>query len=279
MKKSVLVLLLAMVFVLGSARESRAQFTAEEIAEREKWEEFLAAAEIVAQQQMVSREAVTSPWILTLEKDGVRKRALWKNPEGRLKGFLENWKWEIAAYRLDKYLGLHMVPPTVEKRFRGNRGSCQLWVEDATSLRDIMQKDIKKPSYKIYPFNLALYLQRAFDNLIANEDRHQNQFLVTDDWRMILIDHSRTFRTTKKFTASLIYDEKYKEGPRLMSELPRAFYEKLKSLTPDVMKEIVGEYLTAGEIDATLLRRDLIVQWVENRIKQEGEDKVLYEAK
>lgn len=279
MKKTILVLLLAMVFVLGSARESWAQFTAEEIAEREKWEEFLATAEIVGQQQMVSREAVTSPWVLTLEKDGVRNRALWKNPEGRMKGFLENWRWEIAAYRLDKYLGLHMVPPTVEKRFRGNRGSCQLWVEDATSLRDIMQKDIKKPSYKIYPFNLALYLQRAFDNLIANEDRHQNQFLITDDWRMILIDHSRTFRTTKKFTTSLIYDEKYREGPRLMSELPRAFYEKLKSLTPDVMKEIVGEYLTAAEIDAALLRRDLIVQWVENRIKQEGEDKVLYEAK
>lgn len=279
MKKSVLVLLLAMVFVLGSARESWAQFTAEEIAEREKWEEFLAAAEVVGQEQMVSRDAVTSPWVLTLEKDGVKKRALWKDPEGRLKGHMESWKWEIAAYRLDKYLGLHMVPPTVEKRFRGDRGSCQLWIENVTSLRDIQQKDVKKPSYKIYPFNLALYLQRAFDNLIANEDRHLNQYLIADDWRMILIDHSRTFRTTKKFTTSLIYDEKYKEGPRLMSELPRAFYEKLKSLTPDVMKEIVGEYLTAGEIDATLLRRDLIVQWVENRIKQEGEGKVLYEAK
>lgn len=279
MKKSFLILLMAAVFVLGPALEALAQFTPEEIAEREKWEEFLATAEVVGQEQMVSREAVTSPWVLTLEKDGIRKRALWKNPEGRLLGFLENWKWEIAAYRLDKYLGLHMVPPTVEKRFKGNKGSCQLWVENVRSLRDIQQKDIKKPSYKIYPFNLALYLQRAFDNLIANEDRHLNQYLITEDWRMILIDHSRTFRTAKKFTTSLIYDEKYKEGPRLMSELPRSFYEKLKSLTPEVIKEIAGEYLTDKEIEATLLRKDLIVQWVENRIKQVGEDKVLYEPK
>ena len=278
MKRTILILS-AFVFILGFTLQSIAQFKEEEIKEREKWEEFLETAEIVDQEQMKTREAVTEPWVLTLEKEGITRQAIWKNPEGRLRGFLENWKWEIAAYRLDKYLGLQMVPPTVEKRFRGNRGSCQLWIENVKSLKDIEEEKIQKPSYKIYPFNQALYLQRAFDNLIANEDRHLNQFLITDDWRMILIDHSRTFRISGKFVKSLIYDEKFKEGPRLMSSLPRDLYEKMKSLTTEIIRDVVGEYLTDKEIEATLVRRDLIVQWVENRIKQMGEDQVLYERK
>jgi len=276
MKKRILIFAL-FIIVLGFSLQSIAQFTSEEVAEREKWEEFLQNAEVVEQEQMVSREAVTSPWVLTLEKDGVRQKALWKNPEGLLKGWVENWKWEIAAYRLDKHLGLNMVPPTVEKRFRGNRGSCQLWIDAKMSLKQKMEKNIDTPSYKVFPWNRALFLQRAFDNLIANEDRHQNQYLITEDWRMILIDHSRTFRTSKKFTTRLIYSEKGKESKYLMKELPRAFYEKLKALNQKVILEVVGEYLTDKEIEAVLMRRDLMVQWIEDRIKQFGEDKVIYD--
>jgi hypothetical protein len=254
-----------------------AQFTNEEVAEREKWEEFLQTAEVVSSEQPFSdREAVTNPWVLTLEKDGITKKAIWKDCEGRLRGFVENWRWEIAAYRLDKYLGINMVPPTVEKRFRGDRGSCQLWIDAMMSLKDKYEKEIKTPSYKVFPWNRALYIQRLLDNLIANEDRHQNQFLITEDWRMILIDHSRSFRTSKKFTKNLIYDEKYKEGPRLMNEIPRDLYDKLKILNQETIKEIVGEYLTEEEIEAVLLRRDLIINWLDKKIKKEGEDKVLY---
>ncbi len=276
MKKRSLIFIL-LIIALGFGLQSRAQFTSEEVVEREKWEDFLQNAEVVEQNQMVSREAVTSPWVLTLEKDGVRKKALWKNPEGLMKGFLENWKWEIAAYRLDKYLGLIMVPPTVERRFRGDRGSCQLWVDAKMSLKEKMEKNIDTPSYKVFPWNRALFLQRAFDNLIANEDRHQNQYLITEDWRMILIDHSRTFRTSKKFTSNLIYSEKGKESKYLMKELPRAFYEKLKALNQEIIAEVVGEYLTEKEAEAVLMRKDLMIQWIEDRIKQFGEDKVLYD--
>lgn len=272
-----LITFFSFIVVLGFSFQSIAQFTPEEVAERAKWEEFLKTAEITGQDQPFNeREAVTRPWVLTLEKDGITKRALWKNPEGRMKGFVENWKWEIAAYRLDRYLGLNMVPPTVEKRFRGNRGSCQLWIDAWISLKDKYEQNIKIPSYKVFPWNRALFLQRAFDNLIANEDRHQNQYLIMEDWRMILIDHSRSFRISKKFLKNLIYDEKYKEGPRLMKELPRAFYEKLKALNSELIRDIVGEYLTDKEVEAVLIRKDLIIKWVDNRIKELGEDKVLY---
>ena len=278
MKKR-LILFVAMVIVLGFSLQSIAQFTKEELAEREKWEEFLKTAEIVGQDQpFEKREAVTDPWVLTLEKDGVTNDAIWKDVAGRQKGFFESWKWEIAAYRLDKHLGLNMVPPTVERRFKGNRGSCQLWITTMMSLKKKFEEKIKTPSYKVFYWNRAFYKQRAFDNLIANDDRHQNQYLITEDWRMILIDHSRSFRTSKKFTKKLIYDEKNKEGPTfIMKELPRALYEKIKSLNAEVIKNAVGEYLTDKEIEAMLVRKDLIVKWVEDRIKKMGEDKVLYD--
>jgi len=278
MKKR-LIIFFGLVIVLGFSFQSLAQFTKEELTDREKWEEFLKTAEIVGQDQPFDkREAVTDPWVLTLEKDGVKNDAIWKDVEGRQKGFFENWRWEIAAYRLDKHLSLNMVPPTVERRFQGNRGSCQLWVESKMSLKKKFEDKVKTPSIKIFYWNRAFYKARAFDNLIANEDRHQNQTLITEDWRMILIDHSRSFRTAKKFTKKLIYDEKNKEGPTfIMKELPRALYEKIKSLNAEVIKNAVGEYLTDKEIEAVLIRKDLIVKWVENRIKKMGEDKVLYD--
>ncbi len=277
MKKRFIILFISLV-VLAFSFQSIAQFTKEELTERAKWEEFLSTAKIVDQDQPWSaREAVTRPWRLTLEKDGEKAQAIWKDPEGRLKGYFENWKWEIAAYRLDKYLGLNMVPPTVEKRFRAERGSCQKLIDYWISLKTKYDEKIKTPSIKIFYWNRALYLQRAFDNLVANEDRHQNQFLITEDWRMILIDHSRSFRTSRKFTKKLIYDEKFKEGPRLMKELPRAFFEKLKSLNFQVIKDTVEDYLTDKEINAVLTRRDLIIDWINKRIKKLGEDKVLYD--
>lgn len=275
--KNIFLMLLILTFAIGFNLQAFAQFTDEEAVEKEKWEVFLQNGEIVSQEQPFSeREAVTKPWKLTLEKDAVTKNALWKNCEGRMRGFVENWRWEIAAYRLDKHLGLNMVPPTVEKRFQNNRGSCQLWVDAKMSLKDKYEQKIKTPSYKVFHWNRALYLQRAFDNLIANEDRHQNQFLITDDWRMILIDHSRSFRTSGKFAKKLIYDEKFKEGPRLMKQLPRAFVEKLKGLDMESIKGVVGEYLTDKEIEHVLIRRNLILKWLDKQIKKEGEDKVLY---
>jgi hypothetical protein len=256
------------------------QFTAEEITEFERWEQWLISAEITGGVQLDKSVAVTEPWVLDLEKDDIACKALWKNPQGRLRGYFEGWKWEIAAYKLSNHLGLYMVPPTVEKRYKGSLGSCQLWKDECRSMHQIMQgindKSIKIPSLKRQAFWRAMSLQKVFDNLIANEDRHQNQYLISNDWRVFLVDHSRSFRTSKKFTRGLIYNEKHKGG-LTMKDMPRAFFENLKGLTFDSVRSIVGSYLTDKEIEAMLKRRDLIVAWVENKIEEVGEQRVLYD--
>ena len=118
-------------------------------------------------------------------------------------------------------------------------------------------------------------LQRAFDNLIGNEDRHQKNYLITEDWRVILIDHSRTFRTGKKWTTELPYGEKNKEK-LILKTMPRALLEKMKALDAEVIKGVVGDNLNDDEIQALLARRDLIVQHIDKIIKQDGEENVLY---
>ncbi len=231
MKKKHVLIRLAVVLALGGfvlacleaddpARKTSAgppaagtahQFLPEELAQRAGQEEFLKTAEIVGSKQLTGPEAVTSPWVLTLKLGDVTHRGLWKNAQGRMGGYWEGWTYEIAAYRLDKHLGLGMVPPTVERRFRGDRGSCQYWVDDCMSLKDKDEKGIKMPPAKVFGWNRATYLQRLFDNLIANEDRHKNQILITNDWRMILIDHSRSFRTVGEV----------RQEPPLFGQAPR----------------------------------------------------------
>jgi hypothetical protein len=255
-----------------------AQLTPEQVAERGKWEEFLMTAEVVGYEQPLDPSlAVTEPWKLTLKKDGVTMHAWWKNVEGRQKGYLDNWRWELAAYQLDKLIGLDMIPPIVMRRFREVRGSCSLDYGETITLRDKKAQGLNPTSgAKVASLNLVTYKQRAFDNLIANDDRNEGDVLYTKDWRMLLIDHSRAFYTSKKFTKKLIFDENTKPTPKPMKKLPRAFVEKLKSLNFDVIKESVGEHLKDKEIEAILLRRDLIVANIDKRIEKIGENGVLY---
>jgi len=276
MKKAVFVLLA--VVALGTGSGLWAQLTAAEVADYDKWEEFLKTAKVVHEEQLTGPQAVTSPWELTLEKDGVQHKAVWKDIYGeRVRGFKETWKGEIAAYRLSRALGLNMVPVTVEREFRGSRGSCQLWEDSWNTMETIVKKDLRAPGIKAMYNARNLCLQRAFDNLIYNVDRHQRNYLVTQDWRMILIDHSRSFGSTKRARTDLIYDEKNKENPKfIMETLPRPFYEALKALTPESLRSIVGEYLTDDELAATMARRDLITAWIDNRIAKLGEERVLY---
>jgi len=138
-------------------------------------------------------------------------------------------------------------------------------------------QDLKPSSgAQVASLNRVTYLQRAFDNLIANSDRNEGDVLYTKDWRMILIDHSRAFSTSKKYTKKLLFDENSKPAPKPMKRLPRAFVEKLRSMNPGTIKEAVGEYLTNREIECVLIRRDLIIENLNKRIEKLGEEAVLY---
>jgi hypothetical protein len=264
------------VLLLLATAVAAVQFSPAEIAERSRWEDFLRTAAIVGAVQLGEEEAVTTPWKLTLQKDGVVRHALWKNVSGSPRGIVDNWLYEIAAYDLDKLLGLGMVPPTVPKRFRGMAGSCQLWIEEGAVLKKRLQEGLSSKVLDKPQWLRQAYIQQLFDNLIGNEDRHQGNVLITPDERSFLIDHSRTFRTTKTFKEILPFSEAKFPGEGVMRELPRALVEKVKALNEQAIREAVGKTLSGKEIGAVLARKELILKEIDRLIAEHGEAAVLY---
>jgi hypothetical protein len=264
------------VLLLLSATVTALQFSPAEVAERSHWEDYLRTANIVGAVQLGEEEAVTTPWKLTLQKDGVVRHALWKNVSGSPVGIVDSWLYEIAAYNLDKLLGLGMVPPTVQKRFRGMAGSCQLWIEESAVLKKRLQEGLSSKVLNKPKWLRQAYIQQLFDNLIGNEDRHQGNVLITPDERSFLIDHSRTFRTTKAFTEALPFSEEKFPGVGVMRELPRDLVERVKALDEKSIREAVGKTLSGKEIGAVLARKKLLLKEIDRLIAEHGEASVLY---
>jgi hypothetical protein len=126
------------------------------------------------------------------------------------------------------------------------------------------------------------FVYRLWGSLIANDDPTQENIRYTEDWRMILIDHSRAFRTDKEYTTRLVFGvngiKKYQATgqPYLIRRVPRGLLERIKALDADAIKQAVGPYLTDKEIQAIVARIRLIESEMAEMIKQHGEGTVLY---
>ena len=251
-----------------------AQMTPEQISERPVWEAFLSKAKIVGAENL--GEGITRPKKLTLKKDGLENCGVWKSPSGTGSGIYDKWECEVAAYRMDKLLGLNMVPPTVERSYRGRKGSLQLWISGCTSELARGEKGIPYPPEKAEKIARMQYLQRAFDSLIGNADRTLQNMLWTEDWRLILIDHSRTFRCGSIHEERLMYGKSGLRGDLHFHELPRSFVERVRNLTFERIRQAVEFYANYREIEAILKRRDILISEIDEMIAERGEAAVLY---
>jgi hypothetical protein len=200
---------------------------------------------------------VTKPKRAFFVKGGLAGSAALKYlPSGIKSGYWEAYKSEIAAYKVDRILGLDMVPPTVERRVGSNLASLQLWVEGCTHLEKRDQSQCPRPIV----WAKQVCRQRTFDNLIANIDRNAGNLLVDDDWNLVLIDHSRAFASsTMPFM-------------KQMTRIDREFYERLKALDEETLtREIRPWVLTGGSVRDILKRRDKIVAQFDRFASEKGE--------
>jgi len=196
--------------------------------------------------------------------------------DGVVQGYKDKWRYEIAAYIFDQMLGLNMVPPTVEKRFRTSKGSLQWWVALEMSELDRIQNAVPIPEDKQEHYDNIVYIARAFDSLIANIDRTQQNIRWTKDWRLILIDHSRAFRTKRIYTDQLVYGRHGLRKTMRFERLPKSFVQRVKGLDYDTIKSAVGDYLGYDEIQAVLKRKKLFLKEIDELIKERGDSQVLY---
>jgi hypothetical protein len=268
------IFILSVIIMTGLLLYAGPQLDTDIVKDRGKWEVFLKSADIVSHEDI--GEGITKPKKLFLRLGTTEEMGVWKNPTGIQKGFKDEWRYEIAAYKMDKLLGLGMVPPTVERKFRGRKGSLQLWIDLETNELERMTNGIEIPDEKKDEWQKSLYLARAFDSLIGNIDRTQQNIRYTKDWRLILIDHSRSFRTKRIYTDQLIYGKHGLRSNLLFSTLPKKFVEAVKVLNYDSIKTAVGDYLGYYEIEAVLARKKLLLKELKEMIKERGEEAVLY---
>lgn len=192
-------------------------------------------------------------------------KPLFRGAEGTVeRNFRDSYKFNIAAYRLSKLLGMSNVPMSVERDVDGKLGSVTWWIDNIWMTEaERRDRGIKPPASQFWVDQLNVV--RVFDQLIQNADRNQGNLLITPEWNLWLIDHTRAFRT-----AHILQ----KKNP-LPGRVDHKLLIALRKLNTVQLKEQLGPYLRPEEISAILVRRDIIVRHFDSEIKQKGEDAVL----
>ena len=179
--------------------------------------------------------------------------------------FRDSYRYNVAAYLLDGMLGLGMTPVSVERTLSGERGALTWWVDD------VLMTEKKRYLSRTQPpdpqaWNNRIYCVRVFDELIYNVDRNLGNLLITKDWQMWMIDHTRAFRRHTK-----LHDVKQ------LGKCDRSFLEAMRRLDFESLSSELKPYLRDVEIRALLARRDLIVAFFDQEIATKEEGAVLFD--
>jgi hypothetical protein len=190
---------------------------------------------------------------------------------------------EVAAYRLDRLLGLGLVPATVVREHDGRRGILQgrpaAWISErdrqnarsgapvglvcqtittapqAEPARRPLPADGKPPRLPVGGWcDVAAQFQLAyaFDALIENKGRHLDRYLYdVDTSTLFLSGHDAAFAPTQDVPKRL-EPQLAKTGPEMR--------RRLQALDADRVAAALSELLDKRQVKALLERRDRILQ-------------------
>lgn len=229
-------------------------------------EEFLRTATITDEESI--GKGVNRSVRVTLVKEGVRAHAIFREVDRRERSiaiggdhylfFADSYLFECAAYELGKLIDMPLVPPAVLRTFDRRRGSLQIWVEEVL---DEERDDFDPPRPIAWVEQLwDMYL---FDNLIYNVDRNPDNILVTPEYRLWLVDHTRAFQIKHE-----LLDDR-------VVRVRRKSWERLLGLTEDELRETLRPYLTPPEMRGVIERREILKQHVDGLVAERG-DAVFY---
>lgn len=240
----------------------------------EQKEEFLRTAEVIDVDDL--EIGITQPLRATLRLGDlvheahiqrVDERAPIKQlPTGTEFNYRDYWGFNIAAYRLDRLLGLNIVPAAVERKYRGSAAAFSWWIEDIQMMeKERWQKGVEPPNRDAW--NEQMRQVRVFNTLAYNTDPNLGNVLIDDDWKIWLVDYTRAFR----FQTDLL-------NAKSLTHIDRGLLERLRTLSSEMVTNALGDSLNKREQRALLERRDKIVQLFDDKIASEGADAVLYGA-
>ena len=236
-------------------------------------EAFLLNGKIVSQKNL--SQGVTNSRQATLDDGKMQhdahiqtieiSKASYQTQRGTELNFRDSFKYNMAAYELAKLLDLDMVPPSVERKVGGQVAAVTWWVDNKKfDELERIKRNVQPPDPETW--NKQMYVVRIFDQLIYNTDRNLGNLVIDNNWQIWMIDHTRAFRMQRSL-----------ENPKNLAQCDRNLLAKMKELDKSGLKQRLGKYLTAMEIDGLLARRDKIVQFFEQEIAKKGEAAVLYD--
>jgi Calcineurin-like phosphoesterase len=156
---------------------------------------------------------------------------------------------ELAAMKLDRMLGLGLVPATVEREVQGQRGILQARPARWTTEAEVQAKGQRGVGWCALPAQFELMY--AFDALIDNEGRSQDRVLYdAKEWTLLLTGHDRAFGTKRDFPAHL-----QQRAPQPGAELRK----RLAALDEAGLTTTLGDLIGKREIKAMLQRRDAVL--------------------
>ncbi len=219
-------------------------------------EAHLRDAEIVSVDDIGT--GVTNPKRAHLEPAEPFESLVWKPiPPGRPAGYWESYKSEIAAYELDKLLGMNMVPPAVERTFDGETGAAIMWLP---AMKSVKQTGGKMPAGAIW--GRAVRRMLTFDNFIGNPDRNAGNILIGEPGELILIDHSRAFTEDTTLV-------------RKVERVDADLWGRIQALQPADLERAIGPWIGSEAVRAALERRQNMARAVDKLIKKKGKAAVI----
>lgn len=240
---------------------------------KEQIRQFLLTAKVIKSRQ--SKKGVTDSWRLTLS-DGTlthdsafqsidEHRSMATLGSGRMEpGFVDSYKYNIAAYALAELLGVDdMLPVYVERKWHGDAGSLSWWLPVKMDEQERAKQKITAPDIRAW--NQQMYRIRVFDQLVYDTDPNLGNFLIDENWKLWRIDFTRSFRRSHDL-----------RSPGDLIRCDRQLLEKMKALNENELAAKTKHYLDKDEVKAVMARRDKIVAHFEKLIAEKGENEVLY---
>lgn len=264
-------LILFLILVLPAAAQAQQQprtpSSLETSAEREV---FLSKANIVTEAPADGR----SSWRVSLD-DGNRKHDAGVETADGSDPTRRDYRFNVAAYELNKVLGLNLVVPSVERLMSGRPASLTWWLDNfAMNEMDRRRKRIDPPD--LQSWNRQVQAVRVFDELISNTYRDTSpalylnsvwdNLLITSEWTIWITDHTGAFRTRKELA-----------DPESLTRCPRTVLGRLRALNREALRRTLGKYLSSQQIDALDVRRALLLRHFDDQIASKGEAAVLYD--
>jgi hypothetical protein len=239
---------------------------------RPEMEQFLLTAKVIERKELGM--GVTNSQRAVLDDGKLRHNAhiqtvdisktSYQTAQGTEMNFRDCYKFNMAAYELDKLLELNMVPVSVERKV-ASMAAVTWWVDD-TLMTELDRKKKKMEPPDQHYWNQQMYVCRVFDQLIYNTDRNLGNLVITKDWNIWMIDHTRAFRMMKDL-----------KSPKDLVQCDRKLLGKLRELNKEVLTKQLGHYLSSMQIEGLLARRDKIVKFFDEQVAQKGEAAVLYD--